>query len=607
MAAVSIEPRGCAARYDRTNRFLTVWSSTQVPHILHSCLSEHLGLRHSDIRVIAPDVGGGFGMKALVYPEELLVAAAALEFDRPVKWIQDRYDDLISSAHARDHSYDVDFGFDSEGRLLSVDADVIINIGAYPMLPFGSSLEANGAPRNLPGAYTLQNFRFRARAVATNTCPTGAYRGVSAPLSCFVMEGIMDRIARHLGIDPAEVRRRNLVREFPYQNVLGQTYTDGCFLPSLEQALSTIDYKGLRNRQRNAREHETCLYGIGISVITEQTGMASSRYRARGAFRIPGFEAASARVEPDGTVVAALSLAAQGQGHQTVFSQIISERLGVEIDQIRIVEGDTANTPFGSGAFASRGMVIAGSALDRVAIRIRDKMAAIAAHHLECGAHDLVFASGHAHVNGVTDLRISIQEIAAIAYSRESRAMPTDMSFGLEASEVCDPPSPVVGSAVHIASVKIQKHTGCVEIDRYVVVHDCGLMINPALVDGQIQGGVVQGLGEVLMEHFQYDSTGQPLSVSLLDYQIPRSCNIGAIQIEECHQQTAPAQFKGVGESGTIGAVPAITNAIGDALSSYNCKVNKLPLTASDIRKLIASDVSKQTSIGAATPVMASE
>jgi len=587
IAALSMEPRGCAARFDRLSGQLELWSSTQIPQMVLSSIAEQLGLRNSDIRVIAPDVGGGFGMKAVIYPEELLMAAVAIQLGRPVKWIQDRYDDLVTSAQARHHCYEAEAGFDDDGGLISLSVDVMVNIGAYPTLPFGASFEANGAPRNIPGAYRLQNFAYRTRAVTTNSCPTGAYRGVSAPLSCFVMEGMLDRIAAHLGIDPADVRRRNLVTAFPYRNVLGLEYTEGCFAPALERALEKSGYAEFRRQQQAADRTGDVVRGIGLAVITEQTGMGAARYKARGLFRVPGFEGASVKVEPDGSVLACISQAAQGQGHATAYSQIVSDLLVVPLEAIKIVEGDTGRVPFGTGTFASRGMVIAGNALRAASVKVRDKMAEIASTLLECAPGDIVFGNGYAHVAGAPALRLSAREIASTAYSTGDRRVPPGTSYGLEALEYYDAPSAEIASGVHVATVSVDRRTGAVTVDSYVVLHDCGQMINPLLVDGQVLGAVVQGLGEVFMEELSSDAEGQPLTVSLMDYQIPRSVDVPPIDMEAISSEDGGRIFKGVGESGIIGAVPVLANAVSDALSGFGVAVSELPLTAKAIRALL--------------------
>jgi carbon-monoxide dehydrogenase large subunit len=584
VAAIPIEPRGCIASFQKGTGALTLWSSTQSPHLVRAVVAEYLALNESDVRVIATDVGGGFGMKTVVYPEEILVSAAAMKLGRPVKWIEDRYENLLTGAQARDHSYEVEVGFDRNGVVSSLSADILVNIGAYPSLPMGSSLEANGASRNMPGPYTLKHFRYRTRAVATNTCPTGPYRGVAAPLACFSVEGLLDRIARHLKLDPAEVRRRNLVREFPYRNVLGQDYAEGCFAPSLEKGLEAIDYDGLRRRQRDNGDPNR-RYGIGIAVITEQTGMGASRYKARGILRVPGFESAHIKVEPDGTLFAAVSQASIGQGNATAFSQIVSDTIGVPIEDIRVVEGDTGRTPEGSGTFASRGITIAGNAVLAAATKIREKMARIAGHLMECDPADVLFADGVAHVAGARGMKVSLREIASAAYSQTEASIPKGEGYGLESIEYYDTPTAVIASMVHIASVVVDVRSGNVTVDRYAVTHDCGRMVNPMLVDGQIQGGIVQGLGEVLMEEIEFGETGQPLTVSLMEYQLPRASDVMPIEIAALHSEIGANTLKGVGEGGTIGAVPALAAAIGDALG---VPASTLPLTAKRIRELLA-------------------
>lgn len=585
IAAVPIEPRGCAAAFAPGGTGLTLWSSTQSPHLVRAVVAQSLALPESELRVIATDVGGGFGLKTVVYPEEVLIPAAAMRLKRPVKWIEDRYENLLTGAQARDHSYEVEVGFDENGVVTSLDADILVNIGAYPSLPMGSSLEANGASRNMPGPYTLRHFRYRTRAVATNTCPTGPYRGVSAPLACFAVEGMLDRIARHRNLDPAEVRRRNLVQTFPYRNVLGQDYSEGCFAPSLEMALKSADYEGLRRRQRENADPGR-RYGIGVAVITEQTGMGASRYKARGILRVPGFESAHVKIEPDGSIVGAISQSSIGQGNATAFSQILSDVLGVPVDQIRVVVGDTGLTPEGSGTFASRGITIAGNAVFGAAGKVRDKMARIAANMIECDPADIRFEDGRAFVVGASDLGVSVREIAQAAYSQTESKLPDGESYGLESIDYYDTPTAVIASMVHIASVVIDVRSGHVTVDRYVVTHDCGRMVNPMLVDGQIQGGVVQGLGEVLMEEIGFGDTGQPTTVSLMEYQLPRASDVMPIEIAALHSEIGANTLKGVGEGGTIGSVPALAGAISDALGPS--AVNALPLTAAKIRAMLA-------------------
>jgi aerobic carbon-monoxide dehydrogenase large subunit len=585
VAGVPIEPRGCAASFDPKKGVLTVWSSTQCPSILHNAIAEHLELRQSDIRVVTPDIGGGFGPKAAVYPEELLVAAASMRLRRPVKWIQDRYDDFLTSTQARDHAYEVEIGFTQEGRLVSLLADILVNVGAYSTMPFGASFEANGASRNMPGAYRLSNFAFHARAVCTNTCPTGAYRGVSAPVACMVMEGMLDRIGRLLNLDPAEVRRRNLVTDFPYKNVLGLPYREGCFLPTMDRCLELADYPELRRRQADARDGK--LRGVSVVVITEQTGMGAARFKQRGLFRIPGYEGALVKIEPDGTATACVSMAAIGQGSATSFTQIISDKLGVPAEDVRIVTGDTGRGPTGTGTIASRGMVVAGNAVLAASGKVAEKMSRIAGAILDRPPEDIFFADGYAQVKNAPNLHVSVARIASVAYSSGETILAAGESHGLESVVYYDTPSAEVASAAHVVAVAVDPRTGCVEIEKYAVVHDCGRMITPNLVDGQIHGGVAQGLGEVLMEEIVYSDDGQPLSVSLMEYQMPRCVDFSAMEIDAVHSEMGSKIIKGVGEGGTIGAVPAIVNAIGDALAKANVNVNEIPLSAQAIRSMM--------------------
>lgn len=577
LAAVSIEPRGSVATFDSKTGILTFWSSTQVPHLVRSAMVEYLGLQEDRVRVIVPDVGGGFGMKTVVYPEELLVAAAAIKLGRPIKWTQDRYDDFLTSAHARDHRYEMEVGFDGNGILLSLKADLLVNVGAYASLPFGSSLEANGGPRNLPGPYTLRNFSYSTRAVLTNTAPTGAYRGVSAPVSCMAIESMLDRIGRRLGLDPAEVRRRNLVKSFPYKNVLGLEYAEGTFLPMLERALEISRYEKIRVEQRNTSTESNIRLGIGVSVTTEQTGMGSARYMARGLHRIPGFESAVVRLARDGMIEACISQASQGQGHITAFSQIVATEVGVPIDRVRVVEGDTSHSAEGSGTFASRGMAIAGTAAVEASRKLKSLLLEKAAAVLDCNIDACEFLDDRIAAVGNASKSVSLRDLALSAED------PADLMITVRN----DPPGIVLAATVHVACVRIDVATGEVKVQSYTIVHDCGRMINPMMVEGQVQGGTVQGIGEVLMEALRYDEEAQPLTINLMEYEIPRSLDTVPFVIEAMHGEEGAKHFKGVGESGTIGAVPAVTSAVADALAPLGVIVNSIPLTSQKIRTLL--------------------
>lgn len=591
VATVSLEPRGCLACYDKGLDSFTLWTSTQVPHIVRNTICEVLDLSDTQLRVIAPDVGGGFGMKASVYPEEIIVTALARRLGRPVKWVGDRQDDFLSSSHARDMRFIVEMGFQGDGTLVAVRLDVVANAGAYPGIPFGSSIEAGGGPRTFPGPYRFRHYAFRTRAVATNTGPSGPYRAVAAPTAFFALEGMMDRAAHALGLDPSDIRRRNLLQpeDFPCVNAGGIRYDVGNYAGLLERAIEVSAYEAFRTDQHSTAPDARKLRGIGIACITEQTGQGSSRYRARGLLRIPGIESARLKVEPNGKAVLMVSQATQGQGHLTTFAQLAAEDLGIRPEDITVVEGDTALTPFGTGTFASRSVVAGGGAVITASRVVAAKMRRIAGELLEVGAEDIVLRDGYAEVAGVPPMRVSIEEIARTAYSMGTRPVPQGESFGLETTEYYDQPATSVSSAVHVAQVAVDRVTGQVEVERYWVVHDCGRLVNPLIVDGQTHGAVVQGLGPALMEQVIYDETGQLLTTTLLDYVLPTAMDVPDIQVD--HIETPATDtlggVRGMAESGTIGAIPALANAVSDALRPYGHAVNRIPIRAEELVQAI--------------------
>ncbi|WP_162566355.1 xanthine dehydrogenase family protein molybdopterin-binding subunit [Variovorax sp. SRS16] len=584
VTAVSIEPRGCLAIPERGDGSLTFYTSTQVPHIVRTAIAESTGLSESKIRVITPDVGGGFGMKAHVYPEEHVAAALALKYRRAVKWIQDRREDLLTSAHARDAVFTLKAVFRRDGTIVALEVDCLSNAGAYSSYPYGCQLEPLGSVRMMLGPYAIPNYKYRIRAVATNTCPTGAYRGTGQPNAFFAIEGMMDRIARKLGLDPAAVRRCNMIREdqLPFENAIGIRFDAASFTRSFDLALQVARYAEYRAAQTRLRLEDGKYRGIGIANFTEVSGIGSRGWRIRGVSRVPGFDAATLRMEPSGSITACISQAAAGQGHLTTFAQLVADCTGARIEDIAIVEGDTGLTPYGSGAIASRSAVASGSAVILAAGELTAKLKRIAGVMLEVSPDDIVLKNGAAEVMGVPGHRVPFRRLAETAYSMNSTALPAGTDFGLTATSIYDPPA-AMANAVHIAFVSVDAQDGCVEIERYVVVHDCGRIINPAIVNGQIRGGVAQGLGQVLMEGLVYDGNGQLLNANLLDYLLPTAMDVPNIDIH--HIETpgldSPGGFKGVGEGGVIGAVPAIANAVADALAGVGVNINALPLRPS--------------------------
>lgn len=584
VTAVSIEPRGCLAIPQRGDGSLTFYTSTQVSHIVRTAIAESTGLSESRIRVITPDVGGGFGMKAHIYPEEHVVAALALKLGRAVKWIQDRREDLLTSAHARDAVFTLKAAFQRDGVIVALEADFLSNAGAYSSYPYGCQLEPLGSVRMMLGPYAIPNYKYRIRAVATNTCPTGAYRGTGQPNAFFAIEGMMDRIARKLGLDPAEVRRRNMIREeqLPFANALGIRFDSASFTRAFDLALQVAGYGQYRAAHPPLRLKDGKYRGIGIANFTEVSGIGSGGWRVRGVTRVPGFDAATLTMEPSGSITACISQAAAGQGHLTTFAQLVADHMGARIEDIVIVEGDTGLTPYGSGAIASRSAVASGGAVIMAAGELTAKLKRIAGAILEVAPDDIVLKNGAAEVIGVPGHSVPFRRLAETAYSMNSTALPAGTDFGLAVTSIYDPPA-AMANAVHIAFVCVDAQDGRVEIERYVVVHDCGRIINPAIVNGQIRGGIAQGLGQVLMEELVYDGNGQLLNANLLDYLVPTAMDVPNIEIH--HIETPGIDglggFKGVGEGGVIGAVPAIANAVADALAGVGVNINSLPLRPS--------------------------
>jgi aerobic carbon-monoxide dehydrogenase large subunit len=591
VAGVPMEPRGCLAVPDHAADSITLWTSTQIPHIVRTAVATFLDFPESRIRVVVPEVGGGFGTKAHVYPEELIAVALAKKYRRAVKWIQDRREELLTNIHARDHLYRVEAAVGRDGIIAAVRVELLTNAGAYSCYPFGCTLEPTGGARMLPGPYKIRNYSYDAYAIATNTCPSGAYRGVAQPTCFMAIEGMMDRIGRTLGIDPAEVRRRNLVKpdEMPYVNVVGVRYDTGSYLESLERALEHVGYEDFRRKQKGGGWDDGKYRGIGICCFTEISGTGAPGWRARGLTRLPGFDGALVKVEPTGQVTAYLSHARAGQGHLTTFAQVLADQVGADIADVTIIEGDTAATPYGTNTFASRSAVTGGGAIIRAGTKVAEKMRRIAAEILEASAADIELANGRASVAGVPQLGVSFRDIAETAYSMNNRALPAGEEYGLEANDFYDPPLATMANAVHVACVAIDPRDARVTIERYIVVHDCGRIINPMVVDGQIHGGTAQGIGEALMEELVYDEQGQLLNASLLDYLLPTALDVPDMELDHIESPTIDAVggFKGVGEGGVIGAVPAITNAVADALARIGANVNSIPLRPSHIFGLI--------------------
>jgi aerobic carbon-monoxide dehydrogenase large subunit len=586
--ALAIEPRAYLAEYAAGGDMLTLHSATQVPGIVRDGLALALGMPGERIRVVAPDVGGGFGAKGSLYPEEIFVCAAARRLARPVKWTSDRMEDLVANSQGFDEIIDAELALDNEGRITGLRADVIGDVGAYSIYPWTAALEPVQVVSFLPGPYRVPHYRGRVQAVATSKAPTGPYRGVGRPISTFVMERLMDMAAVKIGIDAKDIRLRNLVptAEFPYKVASGIVWDKSGFQEGLQAACDAIGYETLRGKQKAARAPGRWV-GIGIACYAELTGIGSRISVAPGMPINTGTETAIVRIDETGGVTASFGVASHGQGLETTLAQVVAEHLGARFDDIRVVQGDSAAVPGSTGTYASRSMVLAGGAGTLAAQAVREKLLNAASHLLEASAADLVAEAGTVTVAG-TDRSISFREVARAAYSGAAQ-LPADAHDELSATKTYDPVFGTTTSATHIAAVEIDPETYEVRIDRFVVAEDCGRIVNPLIVDGQVHGGVAQGIGAALYEEIVYDEQGQINTASLVDYLVPSACEIPAMDVVhlESASPTTLGGFRGMGEGGTIGAPAAIANAVADALAPLGIEINDLPVTPERLFRLI--------------------
>jgi carbon-monoxide dehydrogenase large subunit len=585
---VAIEPRACLAEYDVGRDALTLHSATQVPGIVRDALAQALDLPGHRLRVVAADVGGGFGGKASLYPEEIFVCAAARRLQRSVKWTSDRMEDLTATSQAFDEIVDAELALDRDGRALALRADATGDVGAYSIYPWTAGLEPVQVVSFLPGPYRIAHYRGRARAVATCKAPTGPYRGVGRPISTFVMERLMDMAARRIGIDPKEIRLRNLVGpdEFPFKIGSGIVWDRSGFRESLAAACDAVGYDALRREQGAARAAGR-LFGIGIASYAELTGIGSRISVAPGMPINTGTETATIRVDSTGAVTAAFGVASHGQGLETTLAQVVAEHLGARFEDIRIVQGDSAAVAAGTGTYASRSTVLAGGAATLAAQAVREKVVNAASHLLEASPADLVAQDGRVSVAG-TDRAVTFREVARAVYSEMGR-LPQEAREELAATKTYDPVFGTTTSATHIAALQIDPETCEVRIERFVVAEDCGRLINPLIVDGQVHGGVAQGIGVALYEEVVHDEQGQIQTASLVDYVVPGASEIPPMCVVhlETESPTTLGGFRGMGEGGTIGAPAAVANALADALAPLGIEINELPVTPERLFRLI--------------------
>ncbi len=581
--ASPMEGRAVLARYDRSEDRLTVWSSTQMPHLVRTKIAELLEYPEHKLRVVAPDVGGGFGLKCHIFPEELIVPALALRLQRPVKWLEDRRENYLAGFHAKDEAIKVAIALDADGVIQAMDATFVNDGGAYTSYPFTPSAEPAMATWTLPGPYRNRTYRAKAVTLYTNKSTHAVCRGVGQPISSYAVEHTLDLAAHKLGLDPVELRRRNLLtrEDFPYTLPIGLSYDSASPIESLDQALELVDYEGFREEQAAARQQERYL-GIGIAPMIELTVFGHDLLAPGGLNQnITLYESAHIRVDPDGGITLSVGTHSHGQGHATTFAQLVASELACPLDKIRFVDGDTDQTPYGSGTWGSRGAVAGGGAVLRASREIKEKALLVAAHLLEVRPEDVSLTDdGTFEPRGAPTRAVSWNEVARAAV-RDTN-LPPGVDAGLEVTASYTART-VYSYATHIVTVEVDPGTGQVTLLRYIVSEDCGRMINPMVVDGQVMGGVVQGLGSALLEQHCYDEYGQLMTATMMDYLLPTAPEMPPFTIGHMETESPWTEggIKGMGEGGSIAALPAVANAVSDALSPL-CGwrlMDELPIT----------------------------
>ena len=570
-AGTPLETRGVIVEWDEPRQGLTMWSSTQVPHSLKATLVGYLGLPENAVRVIAPDVGGAFGVKLQPYPEEVVLGLACRQIGRPIKWVEDRYEHFLASTHGREQYHDVDVGYDDDGRIVAIRDHAVTNTGAY--LQRLTLVEPFIGVSMLSGPYVIEHQQLLSTVVMTNTTPLNPFRGVGHVQAAFTMERIIDVVAASVGIDPGEVRRRNMFSKdvFPLHRGIGNVlageivYDSGDYPECLNRALAAAEWDEFRGEQERARAEGRYL-GIGIGFFVEETGLGP-------------YESGRVRVEPSGQVIVFTGACSSGQGHDTVLAQITADELGVEFDDIVVVHGDTDLVATGVGTYASRSAPIGGTAVRHAAGSIKEQAIKIAAEMLEASPQDLELVDGEVRVKGSPASSVSLAQVAGRVAPGQPLPMGVD-NYTLDATDIYHPPTNTFSYGCHVATVEVDTETGVVTLIRHVVVNDSGTLINPLLVDGQVQGGVALGIGGALLEEIAYSDDGQPLNANFMDYLVPAIGNMPEMVVEHMVVPTPlnADGMKGAGEGGAVGAPAAIANAVADALLPLGAKITETPL-----------------------------
>ena len=590
-APAALESRCYLANYHGAEDLLTLHTSTQVPGIVRDALVDALGIPGSRLRVVAPDVGGGFGGKTSLYPEEVLVCVLSRKLERPVKWTSDRLEDLTTTSHGFDEIVEAELALDEEGNILGLRADVIGDVGAYSFFPFTGGIEPVQVASFLPGPYKIDTYQGRVRCVATSKTALGPYRGVGRPAATFVIERLIDMAAKRLGLDPKAMRLRNLVQpeDFPYKVASGLVWDRSGFTEGVAGACDAIGYEALRRQQEQARR-DGRLVGIGMATYAELTGIGSRLSASPGMPFNTGTETAHVSLDSTGGITAKFGVTSFGQGLETALSQVVADELGVAIEDVAIVQGDTAAVAHSTGSYASRGAVMGAGAAMLAAAALKARMFKVAGLMLnappgEVTLEQAAFSAPH------TERRISFRELARTYYSQQG-AIATDVKNELgelSASRMYDPEWGTTSSGTHIALVEVDGETCKVKVLKYVLAEDCGQLINPRIVEGQNHGGVAQGIGAALLEEVVFDEQGQNLTASFMDYIVPSAVEVP--RMEQVHLDLEKPQtlggVRGMGEGGTIGAPAAIANAVADALAPFDCEVTELPITPERVFRLM--------------------
>jgi carbon-monoxide dehydrogenase large subunit len=595
-AGVSMEGRGVLAHYDRRMDELVVYSSTQFPHVIRTIMAECLGISESRLRVIAPDVGGGFGPKNNFQPEELAVAALSMKLNRPLRWVEDRREHLTASPHAREHRYNLAAYADSRGRILGLEAEVVVDAGAYSVWPWTAAMEAGMSAGIMTGPYDIPVYHARAVTVATNKSPLGPYRGVGRSGACFAIETLVDAVARAVGREPADVRIENMVRPeaMPYSSATHKLYDSGDYPQCAIQARKAIDLEGIRARQQKT-EPDGRLIGVGMASYTEQSAHGTAEWVARGLPVVFGYEPALARFTPDGKLILFVGIQNHGQGLETTLAQVAHQELGIAVEDVVVRHGDSSVSPYGMGTFASRSMTMSGGAVSAACAILAEKVIRIGAHLLQAPKEMVTLAGGRVHFG---EQSVSFKDVAEAAFLHPER-LPVGEEPALEANAVYQPgrSTGAFSYATHACAVAVDTGTGHVEILDYVVCHDCGTMVNPMIVEAQVVGGVAQGLGTALYEEIPYDENGQPLASTFLDYTIPGFPEVPDVRVLHMETPSPHTRFgiKGMGEGGAIAPPAVVVNAINDALRPLGVEISETPATPGRILdKIVAAEEARR-------------